>query len=70
MLTGVWAPGPGTVPQRATLPNSMHIRTLGVRAGGAIHSSSRQCDKHLEMVVPATKIADHVELPISQLNIS
>ena len=29
---------------------------------------SRQCDKHLEMV--ATKIADHVELLISQLNIS
>ena len=31
-------------------------------------TTSRQCDKHLEMV--ATKIADHVELPISQLNIS
>ena len=42
MLTGIWAPGPGTVPQRATLPNSMHIRTLGVRAGGAIHSRSRR----------------------------
>ena len=47
------------------------LRILGIlklEKGRPKSWSSRQCDKHLEMV--ATKIADHVELPISQLNIS